>query len=270
MRGAAGGTTALGAGLAVGLTYWAGFAPKTQVWGSFPYRARPPHVRHRAPSPVVDPGADGPAAEPPEGSGEEKVVALSFDDGPNEPWTGRLLDVLAHRGVRATFFQVGRCAERFPSTTRRVVDEGHVLGNHSLNHSFSSYVHDPGQRHEVARAQDVLHRVSGVVPALYRPPWLCHWPWVLRTVEGAGLQVVSGTFGHPLEVFQPAAPTLTAGAARRTKPGSILIMHDGRESRGGDRSQTVASVGPLIDRLRDDGYTFATVDHLLGVPARLA
>lgn len=251
MRAAAGGTV-LGASAAVGLAWWAGFGPRTQLWGAFPYR-----------------GPVAPAADERSGVEAEKVVALTFDDGPNEPWTGRLLDVLATKDVAATFFQVGRCAERFPSTTRRVVDEGHVLGNHSLNHAFSSYLHDPHQHDEVARAQEVLHRISGVVPSLYRPPWLCHWPWVLRTVRGAGLQVVSGTFGSSLEVFQPAAARMTAEAARRARPGSILIMHDGREARGGDRSQTVASVGPLVDRLRDDGYTFTTVDRLLGVPAHL-
>jgi peptidoglycan/xylan/chitin deacetylase (PgdA/CDA1 family) len=251
----------LGASAAVGAAWWAGFGPRTQLWGSFPYEAPAP----QAPGPV------GPDGRQPYGAGqEEKVVALTFDDGPNEPWTSRLLDVLAAKQVRATFFQVGRCAERFPSTTRRVVDEGHVLGNHSQNHSFTSYLRDPHQRDEVARAQEVLHRVSGVVPSLYRPPWLCHWPWVLRTVEGAGLQVVSGTFGHPFEVFQPPAARMTAGAVRRVRPGTILIMHDGREARGGDRSQTVASVGPLVDRLRADGYSFTTVDRLLGVPARLA
>ena len=247
MRAAAGGAL-LGASLAVGAAWWAGFGSRNQLWGPFPYRV---------------PGAGGAATK------ADRVVALTFDDGPNEPWTGRLLDVLAAKDVRATFFQVGRCAERFPSVTRRVVEEGHVLGNHSLEHRFSSYAGEPAQHEQVARAQEVLHRVSGVVPGLYRPPWLCHWPWVLRTVEGAGMQVVSGTFGHPLEVFQPAAARMTAGAAARTRPGSILIMHDGREARGGDRSQTVASVGPLIDRLRGEGYTFTTADRLLGVPAYL-
>jgi len=248
------GGSALGLGAAVSLAWWAGFGSRTQLWGPFPYEA---------PGPVGDAGT----AEPAE---REKVVALTFDDGPNEPHTGRLLDVLAAKDVRATFFQVGRCAERFPSTTRRVVDEGHVLGNHSLNHSFSRYVREPDQREEVERAQEVLHRVSGVLPSLYRPPWLCHWPWVLRTVESAGLQVVSGTFCHQLEVFQPPAASIAAGAARRVRPGTILIMHDGQDAKGGDRSQTVGAIGPLIDRLRDEGYTFTTPDRMLGVPDRLA
>jgi peptidoglycan/xylan/chitin deacetylase (PgdA/CDA1 family) len=238
---AAGAATAVLSAGALVAGYQAGFGPRSQLFGPFPYRG---------------------------GTGE-KVVALTFDDGPNEPWTSKLLDVLAAREVPATFFQVGRCAERHPDATRRVIAEGHVLGNHSLSHAFHRYATQPRQEEEIRRGQEVLRDVAGVTPLLYRPPWLCHWPWVLRTVEGAGLQVVSGTFGHPFEVFQPAAARMTAGAVRRTRPGSILIMHDGREARGGDRSQTVASVGPLVDRLRADGYSFTTVDRLLGVPAQL-
>ena len=134
--------------------YWTAFRPRSQVFGEFPHR----------------------------GATTEKVVALTFDDGPNEPYTSRLLDVLADREVLATFFQVGRCAQRFPSTTRRVVEAGHVLGNHSYRHAFTGYLREPDQRKEIARAQDVLHAVAGVAPALYRPPWLCHWPWVLRSI----------------------------------------------------------------------------------------
>jgi len=193
------------------------------------------------------------------------VVALTFDDGPNEPWTSRLLDVLGEREVPGTFFQVGRCAERHPEVTRRVLDEGHVLGNHSLSHSFSRYASQPRQQQEVLGGRAVLQQVAGVSPLLYRPPWLCHWPWVLRGIQATGSSVVSGTFGHPLEIFQPAAARLTAGAARRVQPGTLLILHDGREARGGPRGQTVAAVGPLVDLLRTRGYRFTTVDRLLGV-----
>lgn len=224
---------------AAGVIYWTGFRARSQLFGPFPFRG----------------GSDRP------------LVALTFDDGPNEPYTSRLLGVLDERGVRATFFSVGRCAERFPSTTREIVRAGHVLGNHSYSHSFTGYLRSPRQIEEVRRGQDTLARISGAVPGLYRPPWLCHWPWVLGSVRAAGLQVVSGEFVHPLEVFQPPARLLTHSAARIAAPGAMLIFHDGYESRGGRREQTVAAVGPLIDRLRDRGFGFTTVDRLLGVPA---
>jgi peptidoglycan-N-acetylglucosamine deacetylase len=234
---AAGRAIALGVSALATAAYWVGFRPRSQVFGSFPYGIET----------------------------EEKVVALTFDDGPNEPYTSRLLDVLDAYQVKATFFQVGRCAQRFPSTTRRVVQSGHVLGNHSYSHSFTSYVRQPRQEIEISRSQEVFYSVAGVTPALYRPPWLCHWPWVMTSARQHGLQVVSGTFVHPFEIFQPMAVKLTDSAARITRPGSILIFHDGLEARGGPREQSVAAVGPLIDRLADRGYRFTTVDRLLGV-----
>jgi peptidoglycan-N-acetylglucosamine deacetylase len=230
-----------GAMAAAGFGYWAGFGPTSQVFGSFPYEA---------PS-------------------RERLVALTFDDGPNEPYTSRLLDVLEEREVPATFFAVGRCAERFPSTTRRLVEAGHVLGNHSYRHQLTRYVAEPSQRREIQRGQQALARVAGVIPALYRPPWLCHWPWVLRTVANGGLQVVSGRFAHPLEIFQPPASLMTARAAKKARPGRILIFHDGFDARGGRRDQSVAAIGPLIDTLTRRSYQFVTVDRLLGVPAYL-
>lgn len=236
---AAGSALAAASLTALTLAYQAGFGARSQLFGPFPYEGASPS--------------------------ERPLVALTFDDGPNEPWTSRLLDVLGERQVPATFFQVGRCAERHPEVTQRVLAEGHVLGNHSLSHSFSRYLTEPRQRDEIAGGAQVLHAITGRTPALYRPPWLCHWPWVLRSVAASGSSVVSGTFGHPLEVFQPAASHLTAGAAARTRPGSMLILHDGREARGGNRAQTVAAVGALVDRLRSRGYGFTTVDQLLGV-----
>jgi peptidoglycan/xylan/chitin deacetylase (PgdA/CDA1 family) len=233
----------LGAALAaVGLGYWTAYRPTSQTFGPFPYQAE--------------------VSEP--------LVALTFDDGPNEPYTSRLLDVLDERGVRATFFQVGRCAERFPSTSRRVVESGHVLGNHSYSHQFGNYLREPSQRREIERSQQALAAVTGVVPALYRPPWLCHWPWVLGSIRDHGLQVVSGLFGHPLEIIQPPATMMAASAAKITKPGSIVIFHDGFDARGGRRNQSVAAIGPLIDMLAGRGYRFVTVDQLLGVPAYLS
>jgi peptidoglycan/xylan/chitin deacetylase (PgdA/CDA1 family) len=216
-----------------------GFGSRSQLFGAFPYA----------------------------GSTAERVVALTFDDGPNEPWTSMILDTLADRGVPGTFFQVGRCAQRHPDVTRRVVDDGHVLGNHSLTHELSSYLRDIDQRAEVTLGRMALAEIAGVSPRLYRPPWLCHWPWVLRGIARTGSQVVSGTFVHPLELFQPSVDTFVAGAVRAAAPGAMIIVHDGRDSRGGFRGRGAAAVGPIIDRLRRRGYRFTTVDRLLGVDA---
>ena len=146
-----------------------------------------------------------------------------------------------------------------------MVDEGHVLGNHSLTHEAGSYLRDRDQRAEVTLGRSALAVIAGVAPRLYRPPWLCHWPWVLRGIAGTGSQVVSGTFVHPLELWQPAPERLAAGAVRVARPGSMIIMHDGRESRGGFRGHSAAAVALIIERLHRRGYTFTTVDRLLGV-----
>lgn len=224
---------------AVATGYRLGFGSRSQLFGEFPYA----------------------------GSEDERVVALTFDDGPNEPWTSQILDTLADRGVPGTFFQVGRCAQRYPEVTRRVVDEGHILGNHSLTHQLGSYLRDHDQRAEVILGRSALAVIAGVAPQLYRPPWLCHWPWVLRGIAGTGSQVVSGTFVHPLEMWQPDPTRLASGAVRVARPGGMIIIHDGRESRGGFRGHSAAAVGPIIDRLRARGYGFTTVDRLLGVDA---
>ena len=231
------GAAAVAAGVVTG--YRLGFGSRSQLFGSFPYA----------------------------GGTHERQVALTFDDGPNEPWTSQILDALADRGVPGTFFQVARCAQRHPEVTRRVLDEGHVLGNHGLTHELGSYLRDIDQRAEVILGRVALAEIGGVTPLLYRPPWLCHWPWVLRGIAGTGSQVVSGTFVHPFELVQPSVSALVAGAVRAAAPGAMIIVHDGRESRGGYRGRSAAAVGPIIDELRRRGYTFTTVDRMLGVDA---
>ena len=225
--GAAAGTLAAAYGILA--------APRSQLLGPFPYRL-----------PTQD-----------------KVVALTFDDGPNEPYTSRLADLLAQRQARATFFQVGRCVQRFPETTRRLARDGHVIGNHSWSHSVPRCLAPGAMATETLRTSALLSDVLGHAPTFYRPPWLLRTPAHWRTWAAAGLRPVSGLFAHPLEVFQPAATVIAEHAVRLVRPGTILIFHDGYNARGADRSQTVTAVGFVIDRLRARGYSFAGVDELL-------
>ncbi|MFJ8578324.1 polysaccharide deacetylase family protein [Micromonospora sp. NPDC093277] len=225
--------------LAIGAAYWLLMSPFAPSSRDYPYR--------------------GPAAE--------RVVALTFDDGPNEPYTSQILDILAARGIRATFFHVGRCVERHPEVALRAIDAGHVLGNHSLSHRFGTYLRPRAYEREVERTQRILARVTGRTPALARTPWLWRQPGLLRMLRRGGLHPVAGEFGHALEVFQPSGVRMARRAVAKTRPGSILIFHDGFDSRGGNRAETVVAVRETIDGLLARGYRFVTVDQLLGVSA---
>jgi peptidoglycan/xylan/chitin deacetylase (PgdA/CDA1 family) len=213
--------------------------PQSQVFGRYPYRAAPP----------------------------DRVVALTFDDGPNEPYTSEIADFLESRGIRGTFFQVGRCVERYPAATDRIAAAGHVIGNHSLTHRFGTYLRPGAYRREVDRTQDVLRERLGRTPALARTPWLWRQPALLRMLRQRRLEPVAGVFGHPLEVFHRDGAAMARRAIAQTRPGTILIFHDGFDGRVGDRTQTVKAVRLTVDGLLERGYRFVTVDELLGVPA---
>jgi peptidoglycan/xylan/chitin deacetylase (PgdA/CDA1 family) len=223
----------------LGATYWLLMSPRAPSSREYPYR--------------------GPAAE--------RVVALTFDDGPNEPYTSQILDILATHGIRATFFYVGQCVERHPEVALRAFDAGHVLGNHSLSHRFGTYLRPRAYEREVARTQRILTRVTGRTSALARTPWLWRQPALLRMLRRRGLQPIAGEFCHPLEVFQPSGVRMARRAIARTRPGSIIIFHDGFDGRGGNRAETVVAVRETIEGLLARGYRFVTVDELLGVPA---
>ncbi len=200
------------------------------------------------------------------GPADDKVIALTFDDGPNEPYTSQLADFLAERQVRATFFQVGRAVLRYPEVSKRLIADGHVIGNHSFTHEFTNFLGARTQADEVRKGQAALATI-GLRPALYRPPWLMRMPALPGILTRNGLQPVSGQFCHPAEVFQPRARAIADSVLRIAKPGGIVIFHDGHDGHAGNRGNTVAAAKIVVNRLARDGYRFVTVDELLGIPA---
>jgi peptidoglycan/xylan/chitin deacetylase (PgdA/CDA1 family) len=216
---------------------------------------------------LMSPFAPSSRVYPYHGPAAERVVALTFDDGPNEPYTSHVLDILAAHGIRATFFHVGRCVERHPEVAVRAIGAGHVLGNHSLSHRFGTYLQPRAYEREVEATQRILARVTGRTPALARTPWLWRQPALLRMLQRRGLHPVAGQFAHALEVFQPSGVRMARRAIAKTRPGSILIFHDGFDGRGGNRAETVVAVRQTVEGLLARGYRFVTVDQLLGVPA---
>lgn len=226
---------AAGVGLATAgaAAYWTTMSPRSQLLGPFPYAA----------------------------DTAEKVVALTFDDGPNEPYTGAVADLLGARGIRATFFQVGACVQRWPASTARLAADGHLVGNHSWSHRFDRCLRVGVMRDEVRRTQDVIEAATGSRPTLYRPPWLLRTPRLLAMLAAEGLDVRSGEFCHPLEPLQPAAARIARRVLLSVRPGRVIIFHDGFDARGGDRAHTVEAVRLVVDQLCGEGWRFATLDE---------
>lgn len=224
--------------VALVILYWVCISPYSQVFGHFPYK---------------------------KDNASKKIIALTFDDGPNEPYTSEIVDYLDSQDIKATFFQVGKAVKQEPKLTKRMYDTGHVIGNHSQSHSFLTYFTQPSFRKELQESQAEFKRVLGKEPALFRPPWLFRTPLLLRSARNMGLFPVSGLFCNNLEVFHVSPEKIARTAILRARPGGILIFHDGYNGKGAIRKETVESVKLTVKALVADGYTFVTIDQLLGI-----
>jgi len=199
----------------------------------------------------------------------DKVVALTFDDGPNEPYTSEILDILDSYGITATFFVTGKNAELYPETVRRMVVEGHIVANHSYHHNANHALTNEGIK-DMDLAADAIHRVAGVEPRLYRPPHGRKSPWELYHAAHEGMVVVTWNVSGD-ELHAKDAASFAESIVRKTKPGSIIGLHDGYGNDHGtpqaDKSLLVESLPLIIEALQNEGYYFVTVPELLGQPA---
>jgi len=210
-----------------------------------------------------------------EGTSRENVVALTFDDGPNEPYTSQILDILASHNIKATFFVVGKNVELYPETARRIIAEGHVVGNHSYSHNASHALTEYGAK-DLERAQETIDNTVGIRPHLYRPPHGKKSPWELEAVKKGGLievtWSVSANDQHVLAFLgEPSPETFARELVNRTHPGEIILLHDGygtlHDTVKADKSLTVKALPLIIEQLQVRGYRFVTVPELLNVPA---
>lgn len=194
-----------------------------------------------------------------------KIVALTFDDGPNDPYTGLILDVLKQEGVHATFFCVGMNAEHEPTTVRRIAAEGNDLGNHSYHHRKRDALLDLSYD-DATRTNDILRGITGAAPRLYRAPNGFHTPWSLRIVGERGLRAIAWDV-ESNDWDEPGANNIVMRTVERVQPGSIILLHDGDNTRlGTDRSQQVDAVRGIIQTLKARGYRFVTMSEMLGLP----
>jgi peptidoglycan/xylan/chitin deacetylase (PgdA/CDA1 family) len=194
-------------------------------------------------------------------------LALTFDDGPEPGSTEAVLDLLQARGQRATFFVIGSRAEAQPALLKRIVGDGHALGNHSFAHRHATpFLAPAALADELARVERLFAEVrpAGAAPGRwFRPPVGIISPRVAAAARLARMELVSWT----ASARDGTRRATVDGALRRLRPhlraGAILVLHDGAE-RGDRRPIAPAVLGPLLDELDARGLRSVTLDELLG------
>lgn len=193
-----------------------------------------------------------------------RQIALTYDDGPNDPHTLRLLEVLAEHGVQATFFLIGRYVRQRPEIAREIVQAGHVVGNHTFNHPLLIFKSETEIRREISQCRAVLQDAIGQHSNLFRPPFGGRRPAVLRVARELGLEpIMWNVTGYDWSA--PAAEKIERTVAKRIRGGDVILLHDGGHKQiGADRSNTVTATDHLIARYKSEGYEF------LSIPQRMS
>jgi peptidoglycan/xylan/chitin deacetylase (PgdA/CDA1 family) len=208
------------------------------------------------------------------GSTKVPEIALTFDDGPNPPYTDRILDVLRREHVHATFFVVGRAAVAYPQTVRRIVREGNVLGNHTWDHPHLIMESRSAIRAELERTQRAIVKITGHPTRLMRPPFGIRDFRVIQEAHKLGYTVVMWSVPLPNDWEQPGDRTITRRVVPKVRDGSIIVLHDGNRGRlcsprgpfkahECDRSQEIAATREIVDALHARGFRFVTIPQLI-------
>jgi len=192
-----------------------------------------------------------------------KKLALTYDDGPNDPHTLRLLEVLAKHNVRATFFLIGRFVAQRPDIVRELARAGHAVGNHTFSHPNLIIASAQRTRKELADCQQALLEATGEVCRLFRPPFGGRRPGTLQVARAAGLEPVMWNLtGYDWSA--PPADAIVSKVSRRIRGGDVILLHDGSHARmGADRSQTVIATDRIVAKYTAQGYDFVTIPEMM-------
>ena len=201
-----------------------------------------------------------------QGAGEPHQVAITFDDGPDPEWTPQILDILKAANVKAAFFLVGANAEQYPALVRRIVEEGHEIGNHTYYHPNLALCWPEHIRIELNATQLLLETITGRSTTLFRPPYAADTSpskvselMPLNLAQELGYLVVLENI-DPQDWARPGADVILQRVKQQRHDGSIILLHDA----GGDREQTVEALPRILDYLKARGDTVVSLGTLLG------
>jgi len=209
------------------------------------------------------------------GPSNQRVVALTYDDGPNPPYTTAILDVLEREHVHATFFLVGRAVKAYPAIVRREVRDGDAVGNHTWSHAHMILMPASQVRSSLERTDEAIYRAAGVHTRIMRPPFGARDWLVLDQARRLGYTPVMWSVPLPGDWDQPPARIIADRVMPYVQDGAIIVLHDGNRGivcaqmrapgKTCDRHAEIEATQILIERLRKEGYRFVTVPELLAL-----
>ncbi|MFY9883434.1 MAG: polysaccharide deacetylase family protein [Candidatus Cybelea sp.] len=212
------------------------------------------------------------------GPKNERVVALTYDDGPNPPYTDQIIAVLRAEHVRATFFVVGRAVAAYPRVVRREVESGNAIGNHTWSHGHLLLYDGSGLRRTLERTDAAIFAATGVHTRIMRPPFGARDWLVLDEVRKLGYTPVMWSVPLPNDWEYPPARVIAARVLRYAGDGAIIDLHDGNQGivcatrhvtpRLCDRSADVEATRLIVETLKRQGYRFVTIPELLHLQGR--
>jgi peptidoglycan/xylan/chitin deacetylase (PgdA/CDA1 family) len=183
-------------------------------------------------------------------------IALTFDDGPNQKLTPRLLDLLAEHHIHVTFFVVGENAAEYPEILQRAVREGHEIGNHTWSHPNLAKTSDENVRSQIKRTEEAITNAIGSRPTLFRPPYGSVTAHQKRFIhDELGYEIILWEV-DPLDWKNPGPNVVSSRILKETRPGSIVLAHD-------IHAQTIQAMPATLTELEAKGFKFVTVSQLL-------
>lgn len=192
------------------------------------------------------------------GMTEDKIVAITVDDGPYPQATERILDVLCGEGIKATFFVLGRSAESYPDLVKRTVQEGHEIATHGYSHRNMAQLSAGECEAEWNRTEAVLSPLGVEKIRLFRPPSGAYGEKLLRSATEKGYQVILWDV-DPRDWEGASTDTIVKRITEQVKAGSIILLHDGQYP-----IHSAEALRIVIPRLKAEGYSFVTVSQMLG------
>ncbi|HYK72852.1 MAG TPA: polysaccharide deacetylase family protein [Pseudoneobacillus sp.] len=191
---------------------------------------------------------------------KEKLIALTFDDGPDPVYTTQILNLLEKYDAKATFFVIGVEAERYPEIIKRQSKEGHEIANHTYRHHFKDNFNKDKLESELNKAGKVIEDLTGKAPSLFRPIAGYYDERIVNTAIETGYEVILWSWHQDTKDWsRPGVSKITKDVISDTKPGDIVIFHDA----GGDRSQTVKALENILEVLYKEGFKCVTVSEML-------